>query len=91
MCVEKCLVCKKHRIRYGPCWYDTYSIQYTCTWRFQNEEFWISTTKWMFGVDLYSESNKYTKLAIQKVKKCPILYGNNLGLEGIGETCIIII
>jgi len=19
-------------IRYGPCWYDTYSIRYTCTW-----------------------------------------------------------
>ena len=41
------------RIRFGPCRCDTYSIHYhTITHvhdlRFQNQEFWISITKWRF-------------------------------------------
>jgi len=49
------------RTRYGLC-HIPILIRYDKTvhdLRFQNQEFWISTAKWMFWVDLYSESNKY--------------------------------
>jgi len=60
-------------IRYGSCRYDTYSIRVLPIryvfdtihrtlhdLRYQNQEFWISTTKLMVWVDLYRRCNTIT-------------------------------